>query len=187
MSRKTLRILDIAGVFVRVGASSFGGWSTTSLLLERELVEKQKVLTAKQLKSGVAFAQVLPGATQVSIVANVGYQLRGFLGALIVTLSYLLPAIGLIVIFAILYFRFAHADGNLLGKLDGLVAALSGVILANAYRIGSKHTTKQWLWLLVVVVFLAKIWLDINALLIIVVFGLGGLLWSWARTRSAVR
>lgn len=187
MSRNTLRLLDIVIIFVRIGASSFGGWSTTSLLLEKELVEKRKVLTAKQLKASVAYAQVLPGATQVSIVASVGYRLWGFFGALVAALSYLLPALCLIIIFAILYFRFAQMDGSLISKLDGLIAALSGVILANAYKIGSKHTTKHWLWLLVFVVFLAKLCLDINALLIIVVFGLSGLLLSWTQTKRATR
>lgn len=186
MSRVHVGLVDLAKVFLLTGASSFGGWSTTSLLLEKELVEKRKVLSPSQLKGGVAYAQILPGATQVSIVANVGYRLRGFKGALVATISYLLPAITLITVFAMLYFHFAHG-GNLAPKLDGLVAALSGVILANAYKIGGKHANKDWLWLLVGVAFLAKLAFDVNALIIIITFGIGGLLLSWASARKAVQ
>jgi chromate transporter len=157
------------------------------LLLEKELVDKRKVLTQSQLKGGVAYAQILPGATQVSIVSNVGYHLRGFPGALLATVSYLLPAISLITIFAAVYFHFAHDSSKLMEHLDGLIAALSGVILANAYKIGSKHTTKTWLWLFVGVAFAAKLWLGINALLIIIAFGAGGLILSWTSARKAIQ
>lgn len=186
MERADIQFWDMIKVFAKTGASSFGGWSTTSLLLEKELVDKRKVLTQNQLKGGVAYAQILPGATQVSIVSNVGYRLRGFTGALVATISYLLPAISLITVFAIVYFHFAHDSSKLMEHLDGLIAALSGVILANAYKIGSKHTTKTWLWLLVGIAFAAKLWLGVNALLIIVAFGIGGLILSWTNARKAV-
>lgn len=187
MKREDIQFWEMAKIFAHTGASSFGGWSTTSLLLEKELVEKRKVLTGAELKGGVAYAQILPGATQVSIVSNVGYRLRGFPGALVATLCYLLPAISLITIFAIVYFHFAHDSSKLMEHLDGLVAALSGVILANAYKIGSKHTTKAWLWLLVTLAFAAKLWFDVNALLIIVTFGLLGLVLSWTNARKAAQ
>lgn len=186
MKRADIQFWDIIKVFAKTGASSFGGWSTTSLLLEKELVIKRKILTQNQLKGGVAYAQILPGATQVSIVSNVGYRLRGFTGALVATISYLLPATSLITVFAVVYFHFAHDTSKLMEHLDGLIAALSGVILANAYKIGSKHATKVWLWLLVGAAFIASLWLDINALLIIIAFGVGGLVLSWTNTRRAV-
>jgi chromate transporter len=184
MERVDIQFWDLVKVFVSTGASSFGGWSTTTLLLEKELVDKRKILTQKQLKASTTYAQILPGATQISIVANVGYRLRGFTGALVATISYLLPAISLITIFAMVYFHFASDSAKLVAHLDGLIAALSGVILANSYKIGSKHTTKTWLWLLVAIAFTAKLWLGINALLIIVAFGVGGLVISLRNAHS---
>lgn len=186
MKRVDIRLLEVAQVFAKIGASAFGGWSTTSLLLEKELVDIRKLLVSSDIKGGVTYAQILPGATQVSIVANVGYRLRGFVGAFVATASYLLPAIGLITIFAAAYFHFAHNSSQLMDHLDGLIAALSGVILANAYKIGSKHTTRTWLWLFVGIAFAAKLWLSVNALVIIGAFGLGGLLFSWVNARRSV-
>lgn len=187
MGRREIRLVEIGAIYARTGATAFGGWSATALLLEKELVDKRRILSNKQIKGAVAYAQILPGSTRVSIVANTGYQLRGFWGALLATASYLLPAIGLIVVFSMLYFHMSHSSSGLGAKLDGLVAALSGVILANAYKIGSKHTTKTWLWLLVAVAFAAKLWLEINALVIIVIFGFGGLLLSWTKARRLAK
>lgn len=168
---------------MRTGASAFGGWSTTSLLLEKELVEKRKILTQSDIKGAVAYAQILPGATQVAIVSNTGYRLRGLQGAFIATISYLFPAISLIIVFSALYFHYVHNSSQLTHHLGGLIAALSGVILANAYKIGSKHTPKIWLWVLVAVAFALKLLVGINALVILLAFGLGGLLLSLTQTR----
>jgi chromate transporter len=179
--------IELLGVFAKTGASAFGGWSTTALLLEKELVENRNLLEPHDIKGASMYAQILPGATQVSIVANVGYRLRGFAGACMATTAYLLPSIGLITLFAIVYFHFADDTSNIMQYMDGLVAALAGVILANAYKIGSKHTTKIWLWLLAGLAFVAKLWLGINALLIIVVFGLSGLALSWIYTQEDAR
>lgn len=182
-----MNYVELIGVFAKTGASAFGGWSTTALLLEKELVDARKLLTSEDIKGATAYAQILPGATQVSIVANVGYRLHGFLGACMATAAYLLPAIGLITVFAVAYFHYANDAKDLMQYMDGLVAALAGVILANAYKIGSKHTTKAWLWLLVATAFVLKLWLGINALLIIVIFGLGGLILSWTSARKALQ
>lgn len=178
---------ELFRVFVKTGASAFGGWSTTALLLERELVDARKLLDTHDIKGATTYAQILPGATQVSIVANVGYRLRGWRGAVMATVAYLLPSMGLITLFAALYFGVVHDASNLLAYMDGLIAALAGVILANAYKIGSKHTTKLWLWLLVLLAFAAKLWLGMNALLILVIFGAVGLLLSWIHPKGATK
>lgn len=187
MERKTISFWDIVKVFARTGASAFGGWPTTALLLEKELVKKRKLLTQNQLKGNVAYAQILPGATQVSIVSSTGYKLRGFGGACMATASYLAPGIGLIVIFSIVYFQFLTDTSKLMEQLDGLIAALSGIILANAYRIGSKHTTKLWLWLIVGLAFVANLLLNISAFIIIIGFAVGGFLVSWTKARKTVQ
>lgn len=165
VSRHTLALL-----FLRVGSQSFGGWSTTVVLLEKELA---KLTITADVKSATAYGQVLPGATQVAIVSNVGYQLRGLGGALIATVSYLLPALALMFVFAVVYFQYLQGT-DILKQLDGLVAALAGIILANAYRIGKKHTPHSFFWLFVLVACIAQLIFHVHAFLVIVLFGVAG-------------
>jgi chromate transporter len=183
MKQAKIQHREIMRIFLKTGATSFGGWSTTSLLLEQELVTKRCYLSSRQLKGAVTYAQILPGATQVSIVASTGYQLRGVRGACLAAVSYLIPAISLVLLFSVFYFRYAHGNARITQHLGGLMAALSGIILANAYKLGSKHVKQHPLWLLVGVAMLARLWLGINTLLIIIFFGLSGLLVSWYNKR----
>ena len=173
----------LAKIFFKTGMLSFGGWSTTSLLLTKELTSKNKILPLKQLEGAVAYAQVLPGATQVAIVANVGYKLRNIPGACLATICYLLPSVSLITLFAALYFHYALTD-NVAEHLGGVTAALGGIILANAYRIGSKHATHNGLWLVAGLAFIASLWLHVNAAFIILASAVGGLMFSWFYRRG---
>lgn len=159
-------------MFLKIGATAFGGWSTTAVLLEKETA---KLSPQPQLRGAIAYAQLLPGATQVAIVANVGYQLRGFAGALLATTSYLLPAMSLITVFAGIYFTYVHNLTNLGSRLDGLVAALAGIILANAYKIGEKHATHSFLWFCGILACTVRLWLHINPIFILMFFGVCGL------------
>jgi chromate transporter len=176
LSKARISYRHLAWLFVKMGSSTFGGWSAAAVILERELVLRRRLLTSAHLQGAVAYAQILPGATQVSLVASAGYRLRGVKGACVATLSYLLPATALVLIFAVVYFRYLRESPQLLGQLDGLLAALCGVILANAYRIGSRHASRAWLWWLAGMVLVARLWLGINPLLAIVTFGAGGIL-----------
>lgn len=185
MVRDSVGYVGIAGTFAKVGVLSFGGWSTTALLLDNELVLTKK-LTDKQLDAAVASAQILPGATQVAIVANIGYQLRGVYGAVLATASYLLPATCLIVLFAAVYFGYLGSV-DIMQHFGGLIAALAGIILANAYQIGRKHAVSGGLWLLVGLAFVAKLWFDMNAVLILLSFGFAGLLFWFVSSKRVAR
>jgi chromate transporter len=167
----------MALVFLKMGALSFGGWSTTVVLLEKELGRTLPEATSVDLKGAASHAQILPGATQVAIVSNVGYQLRGIKGALIATISYLLPAISLMTLFAWLYFGYMHQP-DIQKYLDGLIPALAGIILANAFRIGNKHVTHPVMWGFVIIACLLLLVFKIHALIIIFAYGIISLLFS---------
>jgi len=180
------RIVDytyICKTFLKIGSLSFGGWSTTALLIEKEFVE-QGILQANGLKTAATYAQILPGATQVILVSHVGYTLKGVRGALAATVSYLLPSVTLMTVFAMLYFHYLRAV-NIQQHIGGLIAALVGIMLANAYNIGKKHTTVQAWWLLALAAFTARLLLKVDALTIIVVAGLGALLLSFIQKRRS--
>ncbi len=182
VSKPRITYVELVWVFIKVGSNAFGGWSTTSLLLEKELVDKRQFLSSKDIQGPVTYAQIIPGGTQAAIVSGVGYKLHGVSGSLLATVFYLLPSMTLITIFSILYFQYLHSS-QLASHLNLLRAALGGIVLANAYRIGQRHATHSALWLLVGAAFLAKFVMGVNAVFIILLFGLAGVSLSIIRIR----
>jgi chromate transport protein ChrA len=148
-------------------------------LLEKQFVEQEKIVSEAHMKGAVAYAQVLPGATQVALVANVSYQMRGLGAAVVGTVAYLLPAMLLMTVFAAVYFRYSHG-GGLVEHMDGLVAGLAGLILANAYRLGWRYAAFKPLWLLIGGAFVARLF-NVNPVFIILSFAAGGFVLSVAR------
>ena len=131
------------------------------------------------MEQAVQPPQMLPGATGVSIAANLGYRLRGLPGAMIAAVSYVAPAILLVLVFAAFYFNTTH-NSNLTDKLDGLTVALGGIVLANAVQLAQRHSSRAWLWLVVAAAFVIQLVFHLNPVLLLGSFGLAGLIWYCA-------
>lgn len=162
---------------------AFGGWATTSQLLEREFVDKRQALKADDVATATSYAQLIPGGTQTSIVSGVGYQLRGSPGSLVATVFYLIPATTIILVFAIVYFNLP-TNSQLNDYFGPIRAVLVGIILANAYRIARSHASRKLFWWLVALSFVAKMFLGINAAFIILGFAAVGILLSILKERG---
>lgn len=167
---------------MRAGTRAFGGWTATAEVLEQELVRERHLMRRSQLRADTAYAQVLPGATQVTIVAEAGHQLRGLPGAVVATVSYVLPATILVVLFAVAYFQFRD-QLSLESKLGGLTATLGGLVLANAITVGRRHAHIHRLWLIVVAAWAAQFILHINPVLVILGSGVAGLIVYYVKAK----
>jgi chromate transporter len=62
----------LARVFLRIGATAFGGLGAALALVERELVAKRAWLTAADVTESLTYTKLLPGSTVVQVVAYLG-------------------------------------------------------------------------------------------------------------------
>lgn len=183
VGKKYISYRDLIWVFTKVGCQAFGGWTTTALQLEEELVRKRKLLEAADIHGASAYAQIIPGGTQTAIVSGVSYKLKGMLGSAVATTFYLLPSTIMIGLFSFAYFHYLR-DTQLTAHLNVTRSVVAGIMLANAYKIGKHHATQLLLWLLVVVAFLMKAAVGLNSVFVILIFAVGGLGLSWHTTRK---
>ncbi len=167
MSKDTYKIStkELAIIYFKTGVRAYGGWPTTSLILERELIEKRNVLTNKQLHSSTASGQILPGATQIILAAQIAYFIRGVGGTIICILAYLIPSVFATFIFTIIYFTYFRGS-DFSRYTIGLQASVSGIVLGNAYRIGKRHVSNNYLWLAVAAACIAKLVFEVPVILI---------------------
>lgn len=78
-------------VMLKLSACTFGGGYVILSLMKREFVEKEGVLTSRQLSDLAAIAQAAPGPLAVNAAFLVGRRLGGRWGALAATLGAVLP------------------------------------------------------------------------------------------------
>ncbi|MGB5823751.1 MAG: chromate transporter [Proteocatella sp.] len=92
--------LKLFWIFFKIGAFTLGGGYAMIPLIEKEIVEKQKMLTSQEYYDAVALSTSLPGAIAVNCSIFVGYKKRGIIGAFAAALGAILPAFLAIILVA---------------------------------------------------------------------------------------
>ncbi len=129
-------LLQVAGVFLRLGCLSFGGPIAHLGYLRAELVEKRRWLDDAHYSDLVALCQFLPGPASSQVVFALGMQRAGLLGALLASICFTLPSALLMIAFA---YGIAHAsDLHGAGWLHGLKLAAVAVVAQAVWGMGKK-------------------------------------------------
>ena len=169
-----LSLLGLGWVFLKIGLTAFGGLGAALALIERELVDRRRVLTKDQLTEALTFTKLLPGSTVVQVVSYAGYRLGGWFGSAIATAAFVLPSAVGMTLLAVLYV--AVSDVPVVGAaLKGLAAAVVGLLVATTFRLGQSNA-KEPLTLVIAGAAFAGAFLGVNAAAVVVVAGLIGLL-----------
>lgn len=94
------------GVFLKIGAFTFGGGYAMIALLENEFVEKRNWMEQKEFMDMVAIAESTPGPVAVNSATYIGYKMAGAAGAAVATLGVCLPSFGIIYLISLFFDQF---------------------------------------------------------------------------------
>jgi chromate transporter len=132
---QTVSVFKIFGVFLLIGATSFGGGVVA--YLRNSLVAKHEWIDDKTFVELLGISQTLPGLNATNMAVLVGDRLRGIAGAVAAITAICLPGAVLMYVTAILYRL--HGDRTLsVAGLKGVAAAAVGLILATTLQLGRK-------------------------------------------------
>lgn len=169
--------------FLKIGSTAFGGFMSLVSVVESFVVQKRKLMTHEDMLDGISLAAVLPGPMAANVIAYVGYRIRGNWGALVTSVSSLLPSYLILVIFSIYAKRFESipvVEKTFMAFIPAMVA----IILAAAWRMGKKtiKSVRNWRAILIAVVsalFLRFVGGFYTTLLIVLVSGVIGYFWYY--------
>ncbi len=133
------RMLELAGLFLKVGALIFGGGFALIPFLQHEVVNTRHWLTAREFIDGVALGQMTPGP--VAITATfIGYKVSGLVGAVVATLAVFLPSF--FMLWGLIHVYRRVKDHPLVaGFLSGVLPAVTGMLLSATVFIGRTALT----------------------------------------------
>lgn len=123
--------------FLRIGATSWGGFMALISMIQNKVVEKDKKLEATDILEGISLASVLPGPMAVNVVSFVGYKLGGWNGALVSVVGVLLPSFLLMVGLSHLYFQYGDIPA-MSQFFSGILPAVAAIIISVAINLGEK-------------------------------------------------
>jgi chromate transporter len=165
--------IELGRIFLGIGATAFGGLGPALAVIERELVEKRRVLAPDDIAEASAATRFLPGSTLIQVAAFLGYRLGGWGGSALATAACVLPAASAMLALAVAYDRVAALP--VFGPAaQGLAAAVVGLLLAAAWRVGRATVTDPVTLGIALAAFGASIGPGIPAAMVIVAAGCVG-------------
>jgi chromate transporter len=169
-------VLALGCIFLRIGAAAFGGLGASLALIERELVTKRQWLTAADVTAALTYTKLLPGSTGPQVVAYLGYTLGGWCGSAVATAAFLCPAALMMLVLAAAYVSSTTIPA-IRPALNGLTAAIVGVLLATTYRMGKANIPDRLTLGIALASMVTGAVLVISAAVIVMLAGLVGVGW----------
>lgn len=144
--------LDLFLTFSKIGATNFGGGYAMLSLIQGEVVEQHRWLTAQEFTDLVAISQVTPGPIGINAATYVGYSavvaegyspLLGVLGAAIATLSVLWVPFVIMLMLSLLILK--YKEHYLMKSVFSVLRpAIVGLIAAAALLLVTPDNFGHW-------------------------------------------
>jgi chromate transporter len=152
---RTLRGLFL--YFLRLGSSGFGGPIALAGYMRRDLVDKRGWYSDDEYAQGLAIAQTMPGPLAAQLAMWLGYLEAGALGALAVTVPFVVPPFLIVTAVAVLY---AHYQGlsQVQSIFFGVGPAVIAIIAIASYKLASSTNKRDpVLWAIAAIVCAATV------------------------------
>jgi len=175
MKKPTL--LQFAKTVLYIGATGYGGPAIIAQM-KKKLVHEKEWVAEEDFMNTLSLAQILPGATGVSLMGYLGYKLKGIAGWFLGPFLYVLPAFLFTTTLALLYFQYNSLPivQKLFAGLGALVVGLLvNAILQLSKPVFGKADARDYKGVIIALVgFLLAVFTHVNIVLIILISGFLG-------------
>ncbi|MEK0444978.1 MAG: chromate efflux transporter [Verrucomicrobiota bacterium] len=113
------RLWELAWLFLKLGAVSFGGPAAHIAMMEEEVVRRREWLLREEFLDLLGATNLIPGPNSTELAIHIGHRRAGWAGLLVAGLCFILPAALLVTAVGWAYTRF--------GSLPQAGVLLSGV------------------------------------------------------------
>lgn len=142
IERQTISLRYLFFTFLKIGMVSFGGHMALISVIQREMAEKDKTISAEAILDAVGIASLLPGPMAVNVVTYLGYHLKGKRGALVSMLGILLPACTLMLVLSWAYFAYSFTSERV-GSMYFVPATVAAIIASTGVQMYQKEVGRK--------------------------------------------
>lgn len=140
--------------WLKLGFISFGGPAGQIALMHTELVEKRRWISERRFLHALNYCMVLPGPEATQLAVYIGWLMHRTWGGILAGVLFVLPSMVILIGLSWVYIAFGNVP-VVAGVLHGIKPAVVAIVLAAAWRIGSRTLKNAWLIAIAVAAFLA--------------------------------
>jgi chromate transporter len=168
--RRSRALREIAGLFLRLGATAFGGPAAHIAMMEAEVVRRRGWLSREAFLDLIAATNLIPGPNSTELAIHIGHRRAGWPGLLVAGSCFILPAALLTSIVAWAYVRFGTLP-EMGHVLHGIKPVIIVIVLQALWLLG-RTAVKSRALAAVAVVATAVSFAGVNELLVLLLSGL---------------
>lgn len=131
------RLAEVAGYFLRLGITAFGGPAAHIAMMHGEVVKRRKWLDDQRFLDLIGATQLIPGPNSTEMAIHLGFLRAGWSGLIAGGLCFLLPAALIVAALAWAYVRFG-ALPEVGSALYGIKPVVIAIILQALWSLGQK-------------------------------------------------
>ena len=140
--------------WLKLGFISFGGPAGQIAIMHRERVERRRWISERRFLHALNYCMVLPGPEAQQLATYIGWLLHGTRGGMVAGALFVLPSLFILVALSWLYMRYGDVP-FVNAVLHGIKPAVVAIVLAAAWRIGSRSLRHPLLWAIAAAAFVA--------------------------------
>ena len=116
---------ELALLFLRLGATAFGGPAAHIAFMEEEVVRRRQWMSREEFLDLLGATNLIPGPNSTEMAIHIGYRRAGWRGLLVAGACFILPATLIVGVIAWLYVRYAK-----LPEAEAVLYGIKPVIIA---------------------------------------------------------
>jgi chromate transporter len=121
-------LLEIALLFLRLGATAFGGPAAHIALMQEEVVRRRQWISSEEFLDLLGATQLIPGPNSTELAIHLGHRRGGAAGLVIAGACFILPAALLTLLLSWMYVRYGRLP-SAAGALYGIKPVIIAVVL----------------------------------------------------------
>jgi len=137
------RLGELAGLFLKLGATAFGGPAAHLALMEEEVVRRRQWLTREEFLDLLGATNLIPGPNSTEMAIHIGHRRAGWAGWLVAGACFILPAALIVAGFAWAYQRYGGLP-EVAGILYGVKPVIIAVVLRALWSLRVAVTKNRW-------------------------------------------
>jgi len=140
-------LLELAGLFLRLGTTAFGGPAAHIAMMEDEVVRRRSWLSRDEFLDLLGAANLIPGPNSTELAIHIGHRRAGWLGLIVAGTCFILPAFVIVTILGWLYVRFGRLP-QATALLGGVKPVIIAVVVQALWGLGKSAVKSVWLGVL---------------------------------------
>lgn len=184
LSKSMNNLAELAKLFLKLGTIGFGGPAAHIAMMREEVVRKRKWMDEQHFLDLIGATNLIPGPNSTEMTMHIGHERAGWKGLIVAGLCFILPAVIITGIIAILYKTYGQLP-RVQPFIYGIKPAIIAVVIAAVYPLARQSLKSIELWII-----------GIGALVfsftgfneIFVLFGAGfiALLWAYLKNKTTL-